>query len=156
VKCPYQTDTCIDRSDESNRFHYKDLANKIGGVMQKWTVKVLTLAVGKPGTWPRISTDRLRTIGFHSDNPTHWTPLCFVKYSLDKCTVAIPPWWNYAQHLPLNVHRAGGVLVCSWKQCRDLTPGWYTSWTKEWHRIWWWLGSSGRTIRPRLTDYGLL
>jgi len=67
VKWPYQTETNIERSDESNRFYYSDLAKDIKGVMRRWTVEVWTIVVGTPGTWPALSTTTLRRIGFRSE-----------------------------------------------------------------------------------------
>jgi len=66
VKCPYQTEATIKRADERNRTYYSNLANEIGGVMERWTVEVLTIAVGTPGTWPNLSTETLQRIGFRS------------------------------------------------------------------------------------------
>jgi len=67
VKCPYQTDTNLHRADDANRFYYSDLANDIKGVKKRWTVEVLTIVVGTPGTWPTLSTKTLRKIGFRTD-----------------------------------------------------------------------------------------
>jgi len=67
VKCPYQTDKCIENADEANRFYYADLASNIRSVMPLWTVSVMTVAVGTPGTWPKLSTKTLHNIGFRSE-----------------------------------------------------------------------------------------
>jgi len=57
----------IEKTNDNNIYYYMDLANKIGGVMPRWTVQVLTVIVGTPGTWPDISTKTLVKIGIRSN-----------------------------------------------------------------------------------------
>jgi len=96
IKCPFQTEECLGNANLANLHKYDDLRKLTKLAKPDWRVELLTIEVGVPGSWPRLSTDNLLKLGL---------PMHTIETIAKHCILSNLAW-----------------TIAQWKYHRNMTP----------------------------------